>query len=308
MDKKWAVIEIGSNSLKLIIAKIKNKKLNVIYSDLVVTRLLKGCVKDNMMLSSCIEDSIKTIESYINTSKAHEVSGISIFGTKVLRDSNNSAVFLKLVREKFGINIEVLTPEEEAEYGYNGALIGLKKIKNGIYLDIGGGSCEIIYFENKLIEKFYLPIGAVNLYEKFIKNDPPKNKEITSLNKEINNKISNLFTKKFEPFVKLNAIGVGGTLTALASIKNDLKTYNACKIHSQILTNKDIEAIQGNLLKMKIIDRELVYNLKKGRADIIITGAAILLNIMNHLNLNEITISDFAARHFIAWKNLMHTS
>ncbi len=271
-----AIIDIGSNSIKMRI--YDNFDLYHPLYFMNVTRLAKGLVKTGRLDVDSIKNSVDTITQFKNIADEKKAKSIHIFATQALREASNSNDFLLSVKEKTGLDIDIIDGSTEAMIGFLGAS---NEIRGDITLiDIGGASTEIVSKESKTS----YPIGAVKLKESGINLD--------KVFKDI--KIQGAF------------VGIGGTITTIAAIRDSVDCYTRDKIQGVVLSLKDIKEIQSRLLSMSLEDRRNVVGLNPKRADIICYGIDILIFIMETNNIDEITVSDFGSMEgYIKYKGLL---
>ena len=216
---KLAAIDIGTNSTRLLIAGYEKKtsstyKLTTLAREMEITRIGKNLDKTGLISKHAAEETMEVLASYLKKIKDEGVESFRVVGTSALRKAKNTTWFKKLINEKLGINVEVITGRQEARLSFCGALRGadidklLKKLgilshqaglKNILVIDIGGGSTEFILgsHEDKIILAQSIDLGCVNLTERFIKNSTAKlgNQELTELNEFISTSLIGLVNK-----------------------------------------------------------------------------------------------------------------
>ena len=312
---KLAAIDIGTNSTRLLIAGCEKKtsstyKLTTLAREMEITRIGKNLDKTGLISKHSAEETIEVLASYLKKIKDGGVESFKVVGTSALRKAKNTTWFKKLVNAKLSINVEVITGIEEARLSFYGALRGAdinklsKKLgilshqtdlKNILVIDIGGGSTEFILgnHEDKIILVQSIDLGCVNLTERFIKNSTakPGNQELTELNEFISTRLIDLVNKiKKQGFSIL--IGLAGTISTLAAVDSELKVYSKNKIHHHILAEQKVKQIYGLFCSVNLEERKKIAGLDPKRADIIISGTAILLQIMNMLDVEKLLVSE----------------
>jgi exopolyphosphatase/guanosine-5'-triphosphate,3'-diphosphate pyrophosphatase len=288
-----AVIDIGTSTLRLQIGCVKNSKVLRIFNKRIITHLGKDLKKTNKISSNNIYKTICYLSEFKELCKKYKVEKIIAVGTSVLRDAENSDRLIYLTKEKLDIQIHILSGDEEAEFTLKGVLNGLSdNISLPLFItDIGGGSTEWILYNSPMVKKGSIDIGAVRLYEMFIRNDPPSINELMMVKDYIHKRISEE-DLRFENSIKF-FVSTGGTATTLASIDLTLQQYNSNKIHMHRISINSLNKIYNHIIKIPLEDRIKIKGLEPDRADIIITGTLILLEIMKTINLNSIIISDY---------------
>jgi exopolyphosphatase / guanosine-5'-triphosphate,3'-diphosphate pyrophosphatase len=313
---KLAAIDIGTNSTRLLIAGCEKNPASTTYQlttlvrEMEITRIGKNLGKTGLILKHSAEETVEVLASYLKKIRYEGVESFRVVGTSALRKAKNTIWFKKLVNEKLGINIEVITGRQEARLSFYGALNGAdnnklsKKLgilshqtdsKNILVIDIGGGSTEFILgsHENKIILVQSIDLGCVNLTERFIKNsaDKPGNQELIELNEFISTRLIDLVNKiKKQGFSIL--IGLAGTISTLAAVDLELIAYSKNKIHHHILAEQKIRQIYELFCSINLEERKKIVGLDPRRADIIIGGTAILLQIINMLDMEKLLVSE----------------
>lgn len=301
-----ASIDLGSNSLSILIAKIDNHRITPIFEKIYLIRLAQG-IKENSLLHEdakkrCL-NVFKKIETLITKYNPDHILAV---GTAALRNAIDGEIFSKSILKNFNIPIKIISGQNEANLTYLATINEFKKYnKNICMIDIGGASTEIVVGNsNSIFSKISLDIGTVNLTEEFINNDPPTKNELDQM--EI--KIKKILTKKIHfPFNKENihlGIGVAGTLTTLKSIDLNIQKYDSKIIHGSKLNIKNLTKIKKKLCKMKIKDRIKLNGIDEKRADIIPTGSIILKLLMKELNLKSIYINDRGLRWGLIYNHI----
>lgn len=285
-----AAIDIGTNSLRLLIGCIKENKVIRVLTDRIVILLGKNIGGKRTITSKDIEKSIKYLLIFKEICKKYNVNKISAVGTSILRDAKNSEEFIREIKEKVGLDIRVISGNEEAELTLKGVLSGLSSPPKHpvLIVDIGGGSTEWIYINKDTMNRGSIDIGSMRLFDMFIKKDPPIEFELDSLKKYINRELLKIPTfGKIETF-----IATGGTATSVASIDMQLERYESDMIHSHSLSLESLKRIYSGIVKLSRSERTKIKGLETERVDIIIPGMAILITIMERINCNSVLISD----------------
>ena len=301
MSTKYASIDIGTNTLRLLIAEIGNEHLQPIYLKRIITRL-GGDYKENIgIAASAQERTIKALEFFAEKIREHGVKEVRAVATSVVRKAKNKKEFLKQVLKQTGLNIKVISGDEEARLSLEGVLsVTGYHNKRCLVVDIGGGSTEFIAVaDGKMAGAWSLEMGVVHLTEEYLKTDPPTPYELNAMENEIKGVIANLkdlmsqsLPSAFSLEPSALFIGTAGTITTLAAIDQGLEKYEPDKINNYILKYTAIKKIYNHLASLPLRQREEILSLEKGREDIIIPGAAIVLKAMERFGFSSITVSD----------------
>ena len=305
---KYASIDIGTNTLRLLIAEINNKNLQPVYLKRIITRLGGDYKEETGMSPAAKERTIKALELFAEKINEYDVKEVKAVATSVVRRAKNKKDFLENVLKRTGIDVKIISGDEEARLSLLGVLsvikaaADLKSMPKCLVVDIGGGSTEFIAtVGGKIAGAWSMEMGVVHLTENYLKTDPPTKKELNTMENEIKGVIANLkdLMKKddclpsafsLQPSALL--IGTAGTITTLAAIDQGLKKYDPEKINNYILSYKAIKKIYQHLASLPLKQREAILSLEKGREEIIIPGAAIVLKAMENFGFDKMTVSD----------------
>ena len=295
---KYAAIDIGTNTVLLLIVDVR-KELEDVLDISTITRLGEGLKEKGYLSQEAMTRTFSALDAYKGLIDKNKVLDVYCVGTSALREAKNSGVFLKLVKEKLGFAIQIISEREEAYYTYlsvkNDCLI---KADDFIIVDIGGGSTEVIKGDKeKFIDFFSIPIGSVKLTEMFVKHDPPEEKEIESLVDFIQGSLSIPFDGK-----NRQVIGTAGTITNLASIILGMESYDKGKIHGFRISYKDVENVIGKLKCMATAERRRMKGMEKGREDIILQGIILMREIMSYFCTKELTVSANGVRYGVIFE------
>ena len=271
--KKYAVIDIGSNSVRLLLWD--NGK--TLLKEAKVTRLAQGIQQNKILADDAIERTVQTISLFCHKAKESGCSNISIFATEAVRSSQNRAKFIAQVLQTTGYTVHILTGEEEAECG----LIGCLQNRAGGIIDIGGASTEIIVADDK--QKIYaksLPIGAVRIFDSCGDNS-------TKLKAFIESEIC-----KYGSVPKTDFYAIGGTATALTALVYQIVPYDSLKVHGKVLTYATVQQWADKLLALSYEERIKLIGMDKARADVLGGAVFLFASIMQMLKIEQITVSE----------------
>jgi exopolyphosphatase/guanosine-5'-triphosphate,3'-diphosphate pyrophosphatase len=300
--KRVASVDIGTNTILLLIAEVNEGKLKSLFEKETIVRLGEGLQKTGGLSSEAMERGLQTLAKYLEQCQAMKVQKIFAIGTSALREANNSKVFLKMVKEKLDLSIEIISGEKEAYLSFFAVARDLKEMEKPILVvDVGGGSTEFILGKGGRITQWVsLPLGSVRFTEEFLLSDPVQEGEWGKMEKEIRK----LFINIPRPREPLSMVAVGGTATTLASVEQGLEEFVTEKIHHFILKK---EALRNQLLLYRsrtIDERRKIPGLPPARADVILAGGAILYMAMDELNCSSALISCHGVRYGLLYKRL----
>ncbi|KXZ40592.1 exopolyphosphatase / guanosine-5'-triphosphate,3'-diphosphate pyrophosphatase [Alkalithermobacter thermoalcaliphilus JW-YL-7 = DSM 7308] len=291
---KLAAIDIGTNSMRLLIAEYVEEKFIERKKYINTTRIGQDVDKNGYISEDAINRNINAFKEFVDIAKQNECKKIWAIGTSALRDSKNKDDFIKKAFEMTNVNINVITGDEEANLGFLGTIQGIQEEKDILIVDIGGGSTEFIVGNKKDGIKFVKSedIGALRMTEKILKNDLVNDSKIKQLNEYITDNLKGTI-EKIKEFDINKVVGIGGTITTLSSVDMNLETYDMEKVHLSTLSLDKIENMLNKFKKMKVEDIKKIKGMYPKRADIITAGTCILMNILKMLNIKEVTISEY---------------
>lgn len=272
--KKFAVIDIGSNSVRLMFVADGN----VLYKRLNTTRLGEGLARKPILTANAIERTARAVELFYQTAKSDGAETVVAFATAAVRSAENGSQFVERVKELCGLEVEVISGEEEAEIGVLGAL----GEADGGVVDIGGASTEIVVKEKGvLVYKKSVDVGVVRLKDKCGADEAALIKEAKAA------------SIAFGVVSKIGVLhGVGGTITTLATQILRLEEYDSARITGVKITAEQIHEIADKLLKMTVEEIAALPCMPKGRADVLTGGAVLLSTLMRELKIDALVASD----------------
>ena len=303
-----AGIDIGTNTLRLLVAETGPDSFHEIYADRKITRLGQDLDLNGMLTSDAQDRALKALGDFAEKIRRHAAFHTAAIGTSALRNASNSSAFIHAVKKKTGIDVTVISGEEEARLTLLGVAHTLsgdgkqKKINplsSSTVIDIGGGSTEII--TTRLGEtpvSVSLPLGAVYLTERCIKHDPPAAEEVALLRRMVREKLDR-HAAMIQPDLAGILVGTAGTITTLAAIDQGLLEYDSARINRSALTSDSIDKIIGVLSMSSLEERRMIRGLEPGREDIILAGAVILQEIIRGFGYTSMLVSDWGLREGI---------
>jgi exopolyphosphatase/guanosine-5'-triphosphate,3'-diphosphate pyrophosphatase len=287
-------VDIGSNTLRFVVADVVSGKINnIMYEQRHIIRLAKGIKNSNRISMAAFERLLCALSSVKESADGFENIGIRYVATSALREAENGKEIIDTIFEKLKIKIEVISPEEEAEYMFKGvaSVIDIED-KVSLIFDIGGGSTEyIISDKGSIVFNKSFDLGVVKLSDEYDFTGKISEEMKVRLFDRVNSVILSLPLRKIDC-----AIATAGTATTLAAIDMKLVDYDYRKVNNYRLKYERIKEIFDILCNLDIKGREKIEGLEKGRGDLIIAGAAIVIKSMEIFSIDELIISDFGLR------------
>jgi exopolyphosphatase/guanosine-5'-triphosphate,3'-diphosphate pyrophosphatase len=304
-----STIDIGTNTILMLIADYDaaTGKVKTIIDIQRVPRLGKGVDENRNILPESIQKAIDILNEYTDISEDHDSTSITATATSFIRDSHNKEEFIHAIKLNTGIDIRILSGEEEAKYTFIGGVYdklgGNPKLTT---IDIGGGSTEIT---TGVIEHFpagnipltgkSMNIGSVRLNEKFLNHHPPAFEDLVNAENFINEHLREI---DFD-FSGTSLIGVAGTITTLGAIKLGLSSFIPDKVDNLDITITEIEDILNRLIPMPLEELYGLGDYMTGRADIVIPGILILKCFMRKFGFDTVKVSTKGLRYGVFLKD-----
>jgi exopolyphosphatase/guanosine-5'-triphosphate,3'-diphosphate pyrophosphatase len=292
-----AVVDMGTNSTRLLVADVENGRVAELERRSTVTRLGRGVDTSRQLATEAIEDVADTVGEYIRLYEPLEPAVVLALATSAVRDAENSGAFIAELRERFALNARILTGEEEARLTYVGAVAGRPPSDGTLVIDIGGGSTEIVVGSSgRMAFHSSLQLGTVRHTERHIRPDPATAPELEALAEDIRKQ---LFAElaAADIFEIRTGIAVAGTPTSLAAIDQELDPYDPQQVHGYVLSLDAIQRMYSMLSGKSLEERLEVPGLHPGRAPTIVAGVVILIQAMRVFGLQRIEVSEHDILH-----------
>jgi exopolyphosphatase/guanosine-5'-triphosphate,3'-diphosphate pyrophosphatase len=292
---KHLIIEIGTNSIKCLKANYIDGSWSNLSDAVYPSRIGENLSKTGKISPEAMERNLKVIIDILAETSAQGHYSLHIIATESLRLAANADEFVQKVFDLTGQKVEILSGDAEAELSFLGVTSEKTDFEDNLaVIDIGGGSTELTIGQGKnILSTQSIPIGAVRLTEFCIRHDPISAEELNIITSLIDANLSKY--KITKPITKL--IGVGGTITTLAALHYNQAGADNTKLDGLVLTRGEIKTLINFLINMSLRKKQMLPNMPKGRADIILAGALILENLMLKTGLKEITVSIRGVRH-----------
>jgi len=299
--RRLAALDVGTNSIRLIVAEARpDGSYRLLDDEKEVTRLGEGFASTGELSLKAMQSSAMSIARMKAIAHGYGVDAMRVVGTCAVREATNQKAFLKLVKQHAGIDLEVISAEEEgrlAHVSVNQAF-DIRHIKAGV-VDIGGGSTEVVLSSGGVIEQIgTLPLGAVRLTEMFEKAKGDDERRFKLMREHIRKTIKAHLPKP--AFVPQTLIGTGGTFTTLAAIAmlrgQSSTNEEASSVRGYELQRSTLKHLLNQLRSLSPRERRAVPGLSLERAEIIVAGMAIVDGVMRRLKANTIRVHDRGIR------------
>ena len=292
-----AVIDMGTNTTRLLVAEVAEGHVRELDRHSIVTRLGRGVDTSGQLAAEAIDEVCDTVAGYLRRAEELGADEVVAVATSAVRDAANGDMFLAELRERFALDARIIAGAEEARLTYLGATAERPPMPKTLVVDIGGGSTEIVLGDGPEVG-FYasMQVGTVRHSERHIVTDPPSAAELERLADDVQTEIARPL--EGAALAEANAgIGVAGTPTSLAAIDQRLEPYDADRVQGYRMSLPSIQRMYSELAAVPLSERLQVPGLEPSRAPTIVAGTVILIQVMRAFGLDEIEASE----HDILW-------
>ena len=293
-----AVIDVGTNSIKLLVADVRGRDVQPVHEESRQTRLGRGFYETQRLQPESIARTAEAVWEFSEIAREKNASAIRVIATSAARDAKNPLDLTASIERACGLKTEIISGAREAEWAFHGVATDAELAQRPLLLlDVGGGSTEFILGHGA--KKSYahsFPLGTVRLMEKFPHGDPPKKSEFEAGRDWVKNFLRSEVQPQLEPALKSETAGVwlvgtGGTTSILARIEKKLDRFDRAKIERTVLSFEQVVAHRKHLWKLPLAERKEIPGLPKTRADVILTGVLIYEVVMEALGFAELRVS-----------------
>jgi exopolyphosphatase/guanosine-5'-triphosphate,3'-diphosphate pyrophosphatase len=293
-----AVIDVGTNSIKLLVADVRGRDVQPVHEESRQTRLGKGFYESNRLQPEAVARTAEAVWEFAETAREKNAATIRVIATSAARDAVNATDLTASIERASGLKTEVISGEREAEWVFQGVATDTELAGQPLLLlDVGGGSTEFILGHgSKKSFAHSFPLGTVRLMEQFPHSDPPTRAEFNACRDWLKNFLHDEVRPQLGPALKnetgeIRLVGTGGTTSILARIEKKLDRFDREKIERTVLTFEQIAAHRKNLWRLPLAERKEIIGLPKQRADVILTGVLIYEVVMEEFDFKELRVS-----------------
>jgi len=288
--RRIAVIDIGSNSGRVVVLQIRDDgALDVIDELRAPLGLARGIDFDGRLTPEAFETTLTALGDFVALARGQGAEEIRAVGTFAMREAQNGGVLAELVRERFGVPVEIVDGHREARFGFAGSVYGID-VTDGLSIDIGGGSMQIVRFRDRTAEYAWtFPFGSLRLTDTLFTSDPPRASEIRGLRSYIRDALSEAGVPVLDPGEVV--VGTGGTIRNIAKIDLRRRRYPISRLHGYALEQTDVRRIARRLSRMSSAQRAGVPGLNSSRADSIAAGVLAVDTVMQFVGAKALHVS-----------------
>ena len=295
------VIDCGTNSIRLLIADIDGNNFREVTRQMQVVRLGQGVDETNQFHPDALERTFAAVDLYAAELARRGVEKIRFCATSATRDATNRNIFIEGVKERLGIEPEVISGDEEARLSFAGATREFSRTDGPfLVVDIGGGSTEFVLGTDTVESAISVNIGCVRMTERHFHNDPPTADEVALARRDIQNAIDIAYASVDIKSAK-TLVCVAGTATTVAAAALNLPEYDRHAIHLSRISAVQVLEVSNNFLTMTRDERAALGYMHPGRVDVITAGSLVLSEIVKATGAKEFVASENDILDGMAW-------
>ena len=293
-----AVIDVGTNSIKLLVADVRGRDVQPVHEESRQTRLGKGFYETHRLQPETIAHTAEAVWEFAEIAREKSADSIRVIATSAARDAVNPMDLTGSIFRASGLKTEIISGAREAEWAFQGVATDAELARRPLLLlDVGGGSTEFILGHGtKKSFAHSFPLGTVRLMEQFPHSDPPARGEFNACRDWMKNLLHAEVRPQLAPALKnepgkILLVGTGGTTSILARIEHKLDRFDREKIDRTILDFDRIVAHRKKLWRLPLAERKEIPGLPKLRADVILTGVLIYEMVMEEFGFKQLRVS-----------------
>lgn len=293
-----AVIDVGTNSVKLLVADVTGRDVRPVHEESRQTRLGKGFYETHRLQPESIQRTVEAVAEFERFAREQKSVSIRVIATSAARDAVNPAELTLAIERASGLKTEIISGRREADWAFLGVTTDAElAAKPLLLLDVGGGSTEFILghgTQKSFAHSF--PLGTVRLMEKFPHSDPPTRDEFTACRDWVKNFLRSQVRPRLAPALEnesgeIRLVGTGGTTSILACIDLKLERFERDRIEGARLSLAQVKAHRKQLWSLPLAERKEIPGLPKLRADVILTGVIIYEAVMEEFGFQQLRVS-----------------
>ena len=299
-----AVIDVGTNSVKLLVADVAGHQIEPIHEESTQTRLGRGFYDTHRLQADAIAATAAAVADFARAARERGAGSIRVLGTSAAREAVNARDLTDAISSASGLKVEVISGDQEADLGFQGVTTDPQLADAPLLLmDVGGGSTEFILGcgEQKYFRQSF-PLGTVRLLEKTLLDDPPSPAQLAGCRDGIKQFLRQEVRPQLAPALErdmklvsadgsLAFVGVGGSASILACMEAKLTAFDRARVEATRLSASRLLWHVEHLWSLPLAERKQITGLPKNRADVILTGVAIYQEVMQEFDFRELRIS-----------------
>ncbi|HEX9243859.1 MAG TPA: Ppx/GppA phosphatase family protein [Anaeromyxobacter sp.] len=297
MAERFATIDVGTNTVLLLVAERRAAGFEPLLERAEITRLGRGVDASGRLDPAAIRETVAVLADYARDARALGAPVLACVATSAARDASNGAEFFDAARAEAGVAPEVIAGDEEARLVFASAWRDFGRAGEPLaVLDVGGGSTELSFGDGPAPRgRVSLQVGAVRLTERHVRGDPPPAVEVEAVRGAARAAVRALAALPGRP-AGGRLVGVAGTVTTLAAVLQALPAYDAARVHGSSLALADVERLAATLAALTVPERAALPGMEPKRADVILAGAIVVAEAMRVTGFDALVVSDRGVR------------
>lgn len=281
-------VDIGTNTVRLLIAEVAGGRSRYLDSRVVVTGLGTGLEASGKLGEDRVRRSVEVLAEYRLLCDRAGVERTAAVATSATRDASNTETFLDSAAAALGVPPRVISGDEEAVLSFRGVLSGLDPARPVLVIDPGGGSTELVLGDSEPAHITSVDIGSLRLAERALPDRPAGAEQVAAAAAEASRELGVLRL----PTPPASVVGVGGTYTALGAMALDLEVHDRARVHGSVLTQARLDELVDHLAGLSIAETETIPSLDPARAPAILGGAVVAAESLRHSGVGSLTVSE----------------
>ncbi|HYJ77719.1 MAG TPA: Ppx/GppA phosphatase family protein, partial [Actinomycetes bacterium] len=292
-----AAVDCGTNSIRLLVADLDDAEgapLREVDRRMEIVRLGEGVDRTGRLSPAALERTFTACDAYAEVIRATGAERVRFVATSASRDVENRDVFVAGVRERLGVDPEVVTGDEEARLSFAGAtreLLGGAAATPFLVVDIGGGSTELVLGARDVTAACSVDVGCVRMTERHLHDDPPTAEQVAAVRADVEEAVRD--AARTVPLAEASTlVGLAGSVTTVAAMALGLAAYDPARIHHSRISAADVHDVARTLLAMTRDERAALHFMHPGRVDVIGAGALVLAVVLENVPVDEVLVSE----------------
>jgi exopolyphosphatase/guanosine-5'-triphosphate,3'-diphosphate pyrophosphatase len=297
-----AVIDVGTNSIKLLVADVAGRDVHPVHEESRQTRLGRGLYETRRLQMEPIAHSANAVADFARTARQHDARSIRVIATSAARDAVNPEDLISAIETASKLKVEIISGKQEAAWAFQGVTTDPELAHAPLLLlDVGGGSTEFILGQGKRTHFAHsFTLGTVRLLEEFPHSDPPTRAEFVACRDWIKKLLHDQVRPGLEPALcressskpgEIQLVGTGGTTSILARIELSLDSHDRERMETARLNLEHVKAHRKQLWSLPLAERKEITGLPRSRADVILPGVVIYETVMEDFGFNLLRVS-----------------
>lgn len=291
------IIDIGSNTIRLNVYRVEDEKVNVVVSKKEILGLI-SYVKKGKLTGKGVKKLVTDLKEMKDLLDLLNIESYHFFATASLRNIKNSAEVTQIIRDRVGIEVDVLSGEEEGELSFYGSLATIKE-DDGILFDLGGGSVELVLFQDKKItEKRSIPVGSLKMFDEYVSQMIPTREEAEQIKERVNHELEKTGLKETIPYM----CGVGG---ALRAVKHLLVDLDLKKPKEDLMDVKLLKQLEAELKHNDKPTYNKILHVKPARIHTLVPALLITDELTSYFGCEKLQVSKYSIREGYLYRKVL---